>query len=39
MILLPTGFHSSILLGILRPSIRITCPTQFILQLLMNLTM
>jgi hypothetical protein len=39
LILLPIGFHSNILLGILRPSIRITCPTQFILLLLMNLTM
>ena len=28
LILLPIGFHSSILLGILIPSIRVTCPSQ-----------
>ena len=31
LILLPIGFHSHILLGILPPSIRITCPSQAIL--------
>jgi len=39
MILLPIGFYSSILLGILIPSICITCPSQAILLLFMNLTM
>ena len=39
LILLPIGFHSSILLGILIPSIRVTCPSQAILLLFMNLTM
>jgi len=39
LILLPVGFHSNILLGILPSSIRITCPTQIILLLLMHLTM
>jgi len=39
LILLPVGFHSSILLGILYSSIRITCPNQAILLLFMNLTM
>ena len=39
LILLPIGFHSSILLGILIPSIRVTCPSQAILPLFMNLTM
>ena len=28
LILLPIGFHSNVLLGILPPSIRITCPSQ-----------
>ena len=39
LILLPIGFHSNILLGILPPSIRITCPSQAILPLFINLTM
>ena len=39
LILLPVGFHSNILLGILFSSIRITCPNQAILLLFMNLTM
>ena len=39
LILLPIGFHSSILVGILIPSIRVTCPSQAILLLFMNLTM
>ena len=39
LILLPIGFHSNILLGILPPSIRITCPSQAILLLSINLTM
>ena len=39
LILLPIGFHSSILLGILIPSIHVTCPSQAILLLFMNLTM
>ena len=39
LILLPIGFHSNILLGILPPSIRITCPSQAILLLFINLTM
>ena len=38
LILLPIGFHSTILLGILPPSIRITCPRQVILLLFINLT-
>ena len=38
LILLLIGFHSSILLGILIPSIRITCPSQAILLLFKNLT-
>ena len=38
-ILLPTGFHSNILLGILPPSIRVTCPSQAILLLFINITM
>ena len=37
LILLPIGFHSNILLGILPPSTRITCPSQAILLLLINL--
>ena len=37
-ILLPIGFHSNILLGILPPSIRITYPSQAILLLFINLT-
>ena len=37
LILLPIGFHSNILLGILPPFIRITCPSQAIL-LFINLT-
>ena len=39
LILLPIGFHSNILLGILPPSIRVTCPSQAILLLFINLTM
>ena len=39
LILLPIGFHSNILLGILPPSIRITCPSPAILLLFINLTM
>ena len=39
LILLPIGFHSSILLGILIPSIRVTCPSQAILLLFMNIIM
>ena len=39
LILLPIGFHSNILLGILPPSIHITCPSQAILLLFINLTM
>ena len=39
LILLSIGFHSNILLGILPPSIRVTCPSQAILLLFMNLTM
>ena len=40
LILLSIGFHSNILLGILPPSIRITCPSQAIILLLfINLTM
>ena len=39
LILIPIGFHSSILLGILIPSIRVTCPSQAVLLLFMNLTM
>jgi len=39
LILLPICFHSNILLGILPPSIRITCPSQAILLLFINLTM
>jgi len=39
LILLPIGFHSNILLGILPPSIRVTCPSQVILLLFINLTM
>ena len=38
LILLPIGFHSNILLGILPPSIRITCPSQAILLLFISLT-
>ena len=38
LILLPIGFHSNILLDILPPSIRITCPSQAILPLFINLT-
>jgi len=38
LILLPIGFHSNILLGILPLSIRITCPSQAILLLFINLT-
>ena len=38
LILLPIVFHSTILLGILIPSIRVTCPSQAILLLFMNLT-
>ena len=37
LILLPIGFHSNILQGILPPSIRITCPSQAILLLFINL--
>ena len=36
LILLPIGFHSSILLGILIPSIRVTCPSQAILTFLVT---
>ena len=39
LILLPIGFHSNIHLGILPPSIRITCPSEAILLLFINLTM
>ena len=39
LILLPIGFHSNILLGILPPSIRITCPSQVFLLLFINFTM
>ena len=39
LILLPIGFHSNILLDILPPSIRITCPSQAILLLFIILTM
>ena len=39
LILLPIGFYSNILLGILIPSIRVMCPSQAILLLFMNLTM
>ena len=39
MILLPIGFHSGILLGILPPSICIICHSQAILLLFINLTM
>ena len=39
LFLQPIGFHSNILLGILPPSIRITCPSQTILPLFINLTM
>jgi len=39
LILLPIGFHFHILLGILPPSICITCPSQAILLLFVNLTM
>ena len=39
LILLPIGFHSNILLGIPPPSIRMTCPSQAILLLFINLTM
>jgi len=39
LILLPFGFHSNTLLGILFSSIHITCPNQAILLLFMNLTM
>jgi len=39
LILLPIGFHPNILLGILPPSICITCPSQAILLLFKNLTM
>ena len=39
LILLPNGFHSNMLLDILPPSIRITCPSQAILLLFINLTM
>jgi len=39
LILLPIGFHSNILLGILPPSSRITCPSQAILLLFINLTL
>jgi hypothetical protein len=38
LILLPIGFHYSILLGILPPSIRVTCPSQVIFLLFINLT-
>ena len=36
LILLPVGFHSNTLLGILFSSIRITCPSQAILLLFIN---
>ena len=39
LILLHTDFHSNILQGILPPSIHITCPSQAILLLFINLTM
>ena len=39
LILLPVGFHSNTLLGILFSSIHITSPNQAILLLFMNLTM
>ena len=39
LILLPIGFHSNIVLGILPPSIRITRPSQAIRLLFINLTM
>ena len=39
LILLPIGYHSNILLGVLPPSIRITSPSQAILLLFINLTM
>ena len=39
LIRLPIGFHSNILLGILPPSIRITCPRQAIFLLFINLKM
>ena len=39
LILLPIAFHSNILLGILPPSISITCPSQATLLLFINLTM
>jgi len=39
LILLPIGFHSNIVLGILPPSIRITFPSQAILLLFITLTM
>ena len=38
LILLPTGFHSNILLDILPPSIRIKCPSQAILLFFINFT-
>ena len=38
LILLPIGFHSNILLGILPPSIRVTCPSQATLLLFIILT-
>ena len=39
LILLPISFHSNTLLGILPPSIRITCPSQATLLHFINLTM
>ena len=39
LILLHIDFNSNILLGILPPSIRITCPSQAVLLLFINLTM
>ena len=39
LILLPIDFHSNILLGILLPSLCITCRSQAILLLFINLTM
>src|SRR5215510_12999336 len=39
LILLPVGFHSNTLLGILFSSIRITCPNQAITLLFIDLTM
>ena len=39
LILVPIGFHSNILLGVLLSSIRITWPSQAILLLFINLTM